>query len=99
MVAGGLCASTWHSTASLRLSRSFGSDQLDKVTLRTARAAASGLRMVLKQDQYVPLTVEKQVLILLRGDKRHAGRRAGRGSAAVLSANSCNLLKQIIPRY
>ncbi len=41
----------------------FGSDQLDKVT-QGQLARGQRLTEVLKQDQYVPLTVETQVLIL-----------------------------------
>src|SRR5467141_1915498 len=41
----------------------FGSDQLDKVT-QGKLARGQRLTEVLKQDQYVPLAVEKQVLIL-----------------------------------
>jgi F-type H+/Na+-transporting ATPase subunit alpha len=41
----------------------FGSDQLDKVT-QGQLARGQRLTEVLKQDQYVPLAVEKQVLIL-----------------------------------
>ncbi len=41
----------------------FGSDQLDKVT-QGQLARGQRLTEVLKQDQYVPLPVEKQVLIL-----------------------------------
>jgi F-type H+-transporting ATPase subunit alpha len=41
----------------------FGSDQLDKAT-QAQLARGQRLTEVLKQDQYAPLTVEKQVLIL-----------------------------------
>jgi len=41
----------------------FGSDQLDKVT-QAQLARGQRLTEVLKQDQYVPLSVEKQVLII-----------------------------------
>jgi len=41
----------------------FGADQLDKVT-QAQLARGQRLTEVLKQDQYVPLSVEKQVLIL-----------------------------------
>jgi F-type H+-transporting ATPase subunit alpha len=41
----------------------FGSDQLDKVT-QGQLARGQRLTEVLKQDQYAPLSVEKQVLIL-----------------------------------
>jgi F-type H+-transporting ATPase subunit alpha len=41
----------------------FGSDQLDKVT-QGQLARGQRLTEILKQDQYVPLAVEKQVLIL-----------------------------------
>jgi F-type H+/Na+-transporting ATPase subunit alpha len=41
----------------------FGSDQLDKVT-QAQLARGQRLTEVLKQDQYVPLSVEKQVLAL-----------------------------------
>jgi len=41
----------------------FGSDQLDKVT-QGQLARGQRLTEILKQDQYVPLTAEKQVLIL-----------------------------------
>jgi F-type H+-transporting ATPase subunit alpha len=41
----------------------FGADQLDKVT-QAQLARGQRLTEVLKQDQYVPLTVERQVLIL-----------------------------------
>jgi len=41
----------------------FGSDQLDKVT-QGQLARGQRLTEILKQDQYVPLPVEKQVLIL-----------------------------------
>jgi F-type H+-transporting ATPase subunit alpha len=41
----------------------FGADQLDKVT-QGQLARGQRLTEVLKQDQYVPLAVEKQVLIL-----------------------------------
>jgi len=41
----------------------FGSDQLDKVT-QGQLARGQRLTEVLKQDQYVPLAAEKQVLIL-----------------------------------
>ena len=41
----------------------FGSDQLDKVT-QAQLARGQRLTEVLKQDQYVPLPVEKQVLAL-----------------------------------
>src|SRR5882724_7635240 len=41
----------------------FGSDQLDKVT-QAQLARGQRLTEVLKQDQYVPLSIEKQVLIL-----------------------------------
>jgi F-type H+-transporting ATPase subunit alpha len=41
----------------------FGADQLDKVT-QAQLARGQRLTDVLKQDQYVPLSVEKQVLVL-----------------------------------
>src|SRR5438477_8567959 len=41
----------------------FGADQLDKVT-QAQLARGQRLTEVLKQDQYVPLSIEKQVLIL-----------------------------------
>src|SRR5437773_12121356 len=41
----------------------FGSDQLDKVT-QGQLARGQRLTEILKQDQYVPLAVEKQVLSL-----------------------------------
>src|ERR1700756_3128305 len=41
----------------------FGADQLDKVT-QAQLARGQRLTEVLKQDQYVPLSVEKQVLVL-----------------------------------
>ena len=41
----------------------FGSDQLDKVT-QGQLARGQRLTEILKQDQYMPLTAEKQVLIL-----------------------------------
>ncbi|MGB7230808.1 MAG: F0F1 ATP synthase subunit alpha [Candidatus Acidiferrum sp.] len=41
----------------------FGSDQLDKVT-QAQLARGQRLTEVLKQDQYVPLPVEKQVLVI-----------------------------------
>ncbi len=41
----------------------FGSDQLDKVT-QGQLARGQRLTEILKQDQYVPLPVEKQVLML-----------------------------------
>ncbi len=41
----------------------FGSDQLDKVT-QAQLARGQRLTEVLKQDQYVPLSVEKQVLMI-----------------------------------
>ena len=41
----------------------FGADQLDKVT-QAQLARGQRLTEILKQDQYVPLSVEKQVLIL-----------------------------------
>jgi F-type H+-transporting ATPase subunit alpha len=41
----------------------FGSDQLDKAT-QAQLARGQRLQEILKQDQYVPLPVEKQVLIL-----------------------------------
>jgi len=41
----------------------FGSDQLDKVT-QAQLARGQRLTEVLKQDQYVPLSVEKQVLAI-----------------------------------
>jgi F-type H+/Na+-transporting ATPase subunit alpha len=41
----------------------FGADQLDKVT-QGQLARGQRLTEILKQDQYVPLAVEKQVLIL-----------------------------------
>jgi F-type H+-transporting ATPase subunit alpha len=41
----------------------FGSDQLDKAT-QAQLARGQRLTEVLKQDQYSPLSVEKQVLIL-----------------------------------
>jgi F-type H+/Na+-transporting ATPase subunit alpha len=44
----------------------FGSDQLDKVT-QGQLARGQRLTEVLKQDQYVPLTMEKQVLIIYAG--------------------------------
>ena len=42
----------------------FGADQLDKVT-QAQLARGQRLTETLKQDQYVPLSVEKQVLVLL----------------------------------
>src|SRR6516225_9652664 len=44
----------------------FGSDQLDKVT-QAQLARGQRLTEVLKQDQYVPLSIEKQVLIIQAG--------------------------------
>src|ERR1700747_1947200 len=41
----------------------FGADQLDKVT-QGQLARGQRLTEVLKQDQYVPLSIEKQVFIL-----------------------------------
>lgn len=41
----------------------FGSDQLDKVT-QAQLARGQRLTEVLKQDQYVPLSVEKQVVAI-----------------------------------
>jgi len=41
----------------------FGADQLDKVT-QAQLARGQRLTETLKQDQYVPLSVEKQVLVL-----------------------------------
>jgi F-type H+/Na+-transporting ATPase subunit alpha len=44
----------------------FGADQLDKAT-QAQLARGQRLTEVLKQDQYVPLTVEKQVLVIYAG--------------------------------
>ncbi len=44
----------------------FGSEQLDKVT-QAQLARGQRLTEVLKQDQFVPLSVEKQVLIIFAG--------------------------------
>jgi F-type H+-transporting ATPase subunit alpha len=44
----------------------FGADQLDRAT-QAQLARGQRLTEVLKQDQYVPLTVEKQVLVIYAG--------------------------------
>jgi F-type H+-transporting ATPase subunit alpha len=44
----------------------FGSEQLDKVT-QAQLARGQRLTEVLKQDQFAPLSVEKQVLIIFAG--------------------------------
>jgi len=58
-----LCGWTWRSIASLAAFAQFGSDQLDKVT-QGQLARGQRLTGSPEQDQYVPLAVEKQVLIL-----------------------------------
>ena len=61
------CVSRWRSTASWRRLRSFGSD-LDKASQDSLNR---GARMVelLKQGQYQPLAVAKQVLAICAGTK------------------------------
>ena len=48
----------------------FGTEQLDKAT-QAQLARGQRLVEILKQDQYQPLTVEKQVLIIFAGSNRY----------------------------
>ena len=79
----------------------FGSDQLDKAT-QAQLARGQRLTEVLKQDQYSPLSVEKQVLILyvatsgsLDGVPVSEARRFERELLEFVEANHGSLLKTI----
>jgi F-type H+-transporting ATPase subunit alpha len=48
----------------------FGTEQLDKAT-QAQLARGQRLTEILKQDQYQPLSIEKQVLIIFAGANRH----------------------------
>jgi len=79
----------------------FGSDQLDKAT-QAQLARGQRLTEILKQDQYLPLSVEKQVLILyvatsgsLDGVPVSEARRFERELLEFVEANHGSLLKTI----
>jgi F-type H+-transporting ATPase subunit alpha len=79
----------------------FGSDQLDKVT-QAQLARGQRLTELLKQDQYVPLTVAKQVLSLYAGtsgalDNLPVGevRKFEREFLQFVEASHPNILKDI----
>ncbi len=79
----------------------FGSDQLDKAT-QAQLARGQRLTEILKQDQYSPLSVEKQVLILyiatsgsLDGVPVSEARRFERELLEFVEANHGSLLKTI----
>ena len=66
-VAGTLQAATWPSTASCEAFAQFGTE-LDK-TSQAQLDRGERLTELLKQDQYVPLPVEKQILIIYAGNR------------------------------
>src|SRR5262249_31662199 len=79
----------------------FGADQLDKAT-QAQLARGQRLTEVLKQDQYVPLPVEKQVLIIYVGTSGQLDsvpvaevRRFERELLQFMDANHSGVLKTI----
>ena len=79
----------------------FGTDQLDKTT-QAQLARGQRLVEILKQDQYQPLTVEKQVLLIFAGANKYLDdvaiedcARFERELYPFVEANYPNLLKSI----
>ncbi|MGH9736161.1 MAG: F0F1 ATP synthase subunit alpha [Candidatus Acidiferrales bacterium] len=79
----------------------FGTEQLDKATQQQL-ARGQRLTQILKQDQYQPLAVEKQVMIIFAGTNRYLDdldvsemRRFEKEMYPFLETNYSNLLKTL----